>query len=91
MADCKTCEFENVCTMPDFVRNDLKRCKVYQEKTLQSQGDKIRAMSDEELAEFLDGFDAVCGMCIYVGECSQITEGKCREGFLQWLKSEAKE
>ena len=67
----------------------LKSAKESQKN--QTWGDKIRAMTDEELAEFLDGFDAVCGMCIYIGECSQITEGKCREGFLQWLKSEAKE
>ena len=76
MVDCKTCEYENVCTMPDFVRNDLKRCKVYQEKKLQSQADRIRAMSDEELAEFIT---------------KQFCHGVGYPLILEWLKSEVKE
>lgn len=30
--NCKTCEYESGCIMPDFVRNDLKKCKVYEPK-----------------------------------------------------------
>lgn len=55
-----------------------------------SNADRIRSMSDEELAEFLDQFDSTCGMCIHQGEC-YVMNGKCRDGFLQWLKSEVKE
>ena len=32
MVDCGTCIYEDVCVMPDFVRNDLKKCKVYKQK-----------------------------------------------------------
>ena len=52
-----------------------------------TNADHIRSMSDEELAEFLDQFDSVCGMCIHQGEC-YVMNSKCRNGFLQWLKSE---
>ena len=63
----------------DFVKDNI---------TPKSQADRIRAMSDEELAEFLDQFDSTCGMCIYQGGCY----GKnCNDGILQWLKSEVKE
>ena len=88
MADCKTCEFQFFCAMPDFVRNDLKRCKVYQEKKLQSQADRIRAMSDEELAKIL------FGSCLEVmgrEQCNSFHNEGCEKCVVQWLKSEVKE
>ena len=90
MVDCKTCEFQYVCAMPDFVRNDLKLCRTYQQKKSQSNADRIRSMSDEELSEFLCGvFDEdecngkyICGITIPDYDEDRIAE---------WLKSEAKE
>lgn len=92
MADCKTCEYEKVCEMPDFVRNNLKLCKTYTPKIKRTNSDKIRSMSDEELAEFLPVvFDCMCNPteeCMkntFVrGECTKTT--KCA---LRWLQSEA--
>lgn len=56
-----------------------------------NNADRIRSMSDEELAGFLDEFDSVsgCDMCSVRGNCH--AESNCIEGFLGWLKSEAKE
>ena len=53
MRKCDTCEDEKLCEMPDFVRNNLKLCKTYTEKIVRTNADRIRKMSDEELAEFL--------------------------------------
>ena len=54
-----------------------------------SNGDKIRAMSDEELARFIvrksqcpDGYTSV-----FVPHC--IEENGCEECWLEWLKKEA--
>lgn len=93
MVDCKTCEYENVCTMPDFVKNDLKRCKVYQEKKPYTNADRIRSLSDEELAEWLENFNA-CELCQrkFI-DCYSSTdcEKHRKEMVVEWLKSEVKE
>ena len=95
MANCKTCEYEDVCVIPHF-----KNCIVYEEKKQQSQADRIRAMSDEELAEFLTDF-SVCEKCEhYEGEmCNykHIPYGlMCTNDVVArvvgiWLKAEVKE
>ena len=63
----------------DFVRNNI---------TPKSQADRIRAMSDEELAELLERVE------IEGYNDSSLTpkmENGYHMGILQWLKSEAKE
>ena len=53
---------------------------------------KIRSMNDEELAEFFVNFTTICEMSIHYDEnCMIMTDERCKEGILQWLKSEAKE
>lgn len=90
MQKCETCEYEKVCEIPDFVRNDLKSCKTYKEKKVKTNADKIRSMSDEELAEYLEpkwfdcsdfceDFDAGCAYT-----CKH---NKGAEFLLNWLKS----
>lgn len=53
-----------------------------------THGDQLRAMSDEELAEFISGVEAEAirraGLFITVGD---IQRGK--EGWLDWLRREA--
>ena len=93
MVDCKTCELEKLCDMPEFVKNDLKKCATYTQKKPQTNADRIRSMSDEELAEFLIGFD-VCDLCkLEVDECFKTTDCEKRsvKVTVEWLKSEAKE
>lgn len=88
MADCKTCEYKNVCEMPDFVRNDLKNCKVYEIKKKQTNADLIRAMSDEELAEWLALIDHYWddGECVVNFGDAHIHDSK--DDILEWLQSE---
>ena len=52
-----------------------------------TNGDKIRAMTDEELLEFLMGLDfEFCEYCTVRSTCSD-HEG-CQETILKWLKEE---
>lgn len=54
----------------------------------QTNADRIRAMSDEELAEWF-AETVGCKLCDRLGLCKGNTE--CKEAYLQWLKSEVKE
>lgn len=62
-------------------------CRCYKTK-VRTNGDKIRAMTDEELADWLtDGHDNcdICALCSF-GACR--LESICEEGVLEWLKQE---
>lgn len=90
MQKCQTCEYEKVCEIPDFVRNNLKLCKTYKEKKVKTNADKIRSMSDEELAEFLPIVSNF--LCRPTDECMNTicNRGECektKECALDWLKS----
>ena len=59
-----------------------------------SNADRIRSMSDEELAEFLDGFGSQCIECAEYGKnksCPIYKEGRyCRpKDIFEWLKKPA--
>ena len=62
-----------------------------------TNADRIRSMSDEELAEFLGEFE-VCNVCKYLGdrgECELDSIFLCEKGFAvaiakDWLQSEVK-
>lgn len=78
--DGETCDVSHSCG---------KDCKEY-EQPKQTQGDKIRAMSDEEIAEFF------CGKFMeWNKECDNDRFSDViftrEERFLSWLKSEVKE
>lgn len=49
--------------------------------------DKIRNMTDEELAEFLD--NSQCAHCAYEEGCDDNAE--CSRGILEWLRNEVNE
>ena len=54
-----------------------------------TNADRIRAMSDEELADAWMKDVAVCHRCVYTEECEcdeYVTIEKCKEGLLEWLK-----
>ena len=53
----------------------------------QTNADRIRNMSDEELAEWISTKD-VCGQCAYELECVCM-KVPCTNGILKWLQSEA--
>lgn len=52
-----------------------------------TNGDRIRQMTDEELAEWLD-LHGECNQCAYhPAQCKT----ECNEGHLKWLKQEVEE
>lgn len=64
----------------DFVRSNI---------IPQTNADRIRSMSDEELAEFLvDHHGNPCKFCLSCWTVRESAEGGCKEELLQWLKSE---
>jgi hypothetical protein len=80
--------------MPDFVRNDLKLCRTYQQKKPKTNAQKIRAMSDEELAEIIEprGFDCADYCKDFGNGCGYTcTHNRAKDFILQWLKAEVKE
>lgn len=62
--------------------------KLARESKPQTNADRIRGMSDEELAEFLDTVNScVCSFAMGKSPC----DGKDCPCWLSWLKSRAKE
>lgn len=82
-ADGCTCKLDGL-----NVWNAAKGCKYRKEKAV-TNGDKIRAMSDEELAEWLDSVIGCCSL----NDCSLCRmNGACDDvpiSMIKWLKKEA--
>lgn len=58
-----------------------------------SNADRIRAMSDEELMEFIFNevsCGSICELCVPKPRKSTKCDGHCRNGILDWLKAPAK-
>ena len=54
-------------------------------KVIHTNGDRIRNMTDEELAELFDEIDVSCNKCKkHHAECDM----ECYEGYLLWLKQD---
>ena len=98
MLRCEKCRHRDVsadkypCSECDFNVNDLFEPKK------QTNADRIRSFSDEELAELITSGElcAICPVCQYYGtnDCYMENEGKhknCDEGIMQWLQSEVEE
>ena len=54
---------------------------------VQTNADRIRAMTDKELAEFLCCPQSVCP----VDDCEECYDDNCQKCVLKWLKKEVKE
>lgn len=90
---------------------DCKRCKKYYQNKYDcaecnpdyriTNADRIRAMSDDELAEFivkscdnpmLEKNEDMCDFCDkYEDEKAECNEEECKMAVVKWLKSEAEE
>ena len=68
-------------------RNKERNCPYFNPKT---NADRIRSMTDEELAEFLysDDYYIDCTTCKEPESEYGICIGKCENELLRWLKSE---
>ena len=87
---CKKCAHESYCDMAAFGGHvpPITACSKFKKRT-KTNADKIRSMTDEEMAEFLTPVKCVdchlldCG----VGEIGN--NKTCEERVLEWLKQDA--
>ncbi len=91
MSICDKCGRESECP----VAHEDDFCLNYVRKP-QTNADRIRAMSDEELAVFMtsfwyDGPKYACPVLMHIGEDKCYEQLDCRECWLDWLRQEATE
>lgn len=88
MTNCTDCRYqENMCKWPcdDCVKGDK-----WEERPL-TNADKIRAMTDEELAKwFCDKVSCGCECLALCRNCGR-NDKSCSQAWLNWLKQEVKE
>jgi len=104
MATCKDCLHYDVCKSYGVImHNSVKlkmteevesKCpyKLFKSKIIKTNADRIRAMSDEELAKWLNQCGCVCETCSDSANCvDPYNRQKCINGVLNWLKQPAEE
>ena len=87
MVECRECKKFYDCLYGGELVGRLTSCPDFQQKP-QTNADRIRSMSDEELAKWLDSlcFGFGCELCANVVEkCDE----NCVEHFMDWLKQPA--
>ena len=81
-ADSRTCN----CQHNNNSRDNEPCCRC---DSRQTNADRIRNMSDEELAEFL-AYNAYCEECyVEKDDSCCYPDGTCKQKHLEWLQSEA--
>ena len=88
MKTCGECKnFQEVC---DFVTQttNAEECMNF-EKKARTNGDKIRQMSNKELADYLSSTDV--NACMKDRDYCKEETWKCDKCWLEWLNSEVKE
>lgn len=82
MSNCKLCRADCVHRGEDRQKGS---CKGFLQMT---NADRIRAMSDEALANFLCGLFE-CGDCPYEDQCKTEILREWADGWLNWLRQPA--
>lgn len=89
---CCDCEFKNRCDETEKVLTSFVKCykrdRLLKEQKTQTNADKIRSMTDEELADFLDKCE---GKGYQDSSITPINEDGYHMDMLDWLKQPAKE
>lgn len=88
---CSKCTHENYCDMAQFGVHEppITACFKFKKKLL-TNADRVRAMSDEELASFIH--DRSCAYCP-MDDCDgrmNVGRDACYKRWLDWLKQEVK-
>ena len=82
--NCGECERRYFCEI------DPDKCNEWPDPVPQTNADRIRAMSDEELANWLDYMYGRCDWCdtnkVGTDDCSDIA---CTDCIFEWLKQPA--
>lgn len=95
MVNCKICGHP-YCEHAGTQRGIVVRCDNYmppqKPKKPQTNADRIRAMSDEELAVWLSDICSICDCCAVAEECSEVPGYEvCRENVVAWLRQPVKD
>lgn len=89
---CKTCEKRPTCDMYEPIAT-VAGCSYFvsQKKNVKTNADRIRAMTDEELAEFHGENACPPGKTDQITLCDPICERypECGNCWLDWLRQEA--
>ena len=87
---CKGCKYEN-CSMESKECQGCKQNAVDKYKRM-TQADRIRSMSDEELADFIRNLNECCLAGAGMVDCSNNTDCiDCKGVVLKWLQQEVEE
>ena len=88
--ECYTCKYDKDCHWDDCLFGDTPtRWEPAEHYKPDTNADRIRAMSDEELAEVL-GELVHCGGCPMRDNC-KVADLPCNNVLLEWLKQPAEE
>ena len=89
-----------MCKYYTGMSNYAEKCKDFEEKK-QTNAERIRAMSDEELAEFIinncdnpisENNEDICDYCEkYEDEAAECDKEGCKKAIVKWLQSEVEE
>lgn len=93
---CKECIHRKLCKKfanPfDYDILESVGCDDFKHSQPQTNADRIRAMSDEKLADAWIRCNTICHLCAYRDECEfdeYVIYEKCKEGIMEWLKQPA--
>lgn len=84
---CDTCRYKNDCFV--FDKEQMEKCKAYEPEKKMTNADRIRAMSDEELAAHMwNKFGCPDGRNHTTYDC---IGNSCKDCWLDWLRQPAEE
>ena len=88
---CERCELSRSCDSAVIGKSRARMigCSRYKQKKRITNGDRIRAMSDAELADWLALKG--CFHCDARTMCIDFPIGTCRAAIMEWLKQEVDE
>ena len=89
---CTECPDYKACSRQNDLRRKRHKCKKANEPFAKTKADRIRAMSDEELAAWLMALSCICECCARVDECIEVPGyNECQKGAIEWLKQPVKD
>lgn len=85
--NCRECKYGSECNTANAHGYKVGFCSQYTQKTkAQTNADRIRSMTDEELGEWLLK-NAACPCAAMNGGCA-LNDDTCRQAWIEWLKEE---
>lgn len=90
--DCENCTEKNICEVQNMMNNYGLQCKMFSPYRPYTNADRLRAMSDEELAEYLCKSIRGSVMMLFPGaHYSDADVEELNREWLDWLRQEAQD